>query len=336
MTKRPLKLLPVWLAISAVIIVAGIILMSLLGFNTAPERAKSYSFEVRYDVSVEIDPQKVSALEGICEQQFEAHNVSAAARQDGNDVTYNMTVITYVFSGDTSADALKLAKKGIDDAIKANAGLSEALISVDYYELSNVGGFAYDATWRGALGLTVGAIVALVYIGIRFGVGNAVTGLVLCAHDVAFTLSFLAIARIPTYTFAPLLFAAIAAVFSVVFWLIHCAQLRDAKKDAALRNLPSADAVSYAWENSWKKILIIAAAGIAMFAVAGGLAAAGVRLALLPAMISVAVAAYSSVLLGPALHIHIKGAFDKFFAKHKRYSGKKKAENRAAPEASEN
>lgn len=38
MTKRPVKLLPIWIAVSSVIILAGIILFALLGFNYSAER----------------------------------------------------------------------------------------------------------------------------------------------------------------------------------------------------------------------------------------------------------------------------------------------------------
>ena len=330
-TKRPLKLLPVWLAVSAVIIIAGIILMCLLGFNTSPDRQKSYVFEVRYDVSVEISPEKVETFEDICDTALKDQHLSVIERHDGSDSTVDMTVISYILPADSATDALGFAKEQIEK--QAEEKLPDAQISVEYHSLSMVEGLSDTATWRGAVALTVGALVGLIYIGFRFGVGSAVTGLCLAAHDAVFTLALFAIARIPTYAYAPLLFAAIAAVFSIAFWLIECMKLRDAKKDPALRSMEAAEAVSYAWEGSWKKIVILAAAGIAIFAVAGGIAAAGVRLFLLPAMLSVAVPVYSSLLLGPSLHIPVKAAFDKFAAKHKpRYFGKKKAEKAAEPE----
>lgn len=337
MTKRPLKLLPVFAAISAVVIIAGVILMALLGFDLSPQRPRTYSFELRYDVSVQIDEAKSEKLETLCETTLEANGITINGRQDGDDLSLDMKYIKYELPITTDEKALSAAKTAIENAIAADEQLSEAIVSVDYHRAIYVGGLYDAATLRGSIAAAVGVVVGLIYLAVRFGVGNALTGCVLCAHDALVTLSLLAILRIPTYTYAPLLFAAAAAFCSLLFWVIHCAQLRDAKKDATLRNLTSAESVEYAWENSWKKILIIAAAGIFIFAVAGSVAAAGVRLALLPLMISVATAAYSTVLLGPALHVHVRKAFDKFASKHKpRYIGKKKAEKSSASEASEN
>ncbi len=328
-TKRIYKLLPVWLAISAAVIIAGIILTCLLGFNTSPDRKKGYTVEVSYDVSVEIDPAKVEKLEGICDAALK--DVGVTDRQDGYDSTLDMTLISYILPADCSVEKLEAAQQAI--TTEAQTAFPDGNVRVAYHKIDNVSDIYYEPTWRGAVALTVGVVVGLIYIGFRFGVGCALTGLCLAAHDAVFTVALFAIARIPTYAYAPLLFATIAAVFSLVFWLLQCMKLRDAKKDPALRSLEAADAVAYAWEGSWKKIAILAAVSVAVFAVAGGVAAAGVRLFLLPAMLPVAVASYSSLLLAPALHIPVKTAFDKFSAKHKpRYFGKKKAEKPEEPE----
>ena len=327
-TKRLLKLLPVWLAVSAVIIIAGIILAALLGFNTAPDRAKSYSFEVRYDVSVAIDEEKVAALEKACDDAFAQAGVCPSDRQDGVDSTLNMTTITYIFNGTTDVAKLEGAKNALQGAFAST--YPNADVRAEYHAVENIPDLYYEIEWRGAVALTVGAVVGLIYIGIRFGVGCALTGLCTAAHDALFTVAFFALTRIPVYAYAPLLFAAVAAVFSMALWLIQCMALRDAKKDPAGRGMEAAEAVGAAWEANWKKIVIIAAAGVAIFAVAGGIAAAGARLFLLPGMVPVAVAAYSSLLLGPSLHVPVKAAFDKLSANRKpRYFGKKKGDKSA-------
>lgn len=335
MTKRPLKLLPVWLAVSAVIIIAGIILAALLGFNNAPDRKKSVTFEVRYDVSVDIDPERAAALGELCDKALEKYTVS---RREGDDISYDMTVITYTLSENVTETQLGDVKKAITDGIAEKGDMfADSDISMDYHILEGIPVISHKTVWRGAVALTVAAVVGLIYVCIRFGIAQGLTGLVLAAHDAVFTVAFIAAARIPVYAFSPILFASVAAIFSIALWLVHCMKLRDVKKDAALRNLQSAEAVEYAWENSWLKIVIVASVALVLFAVAGGVAAAGVRYLLLPAMISVGAAAYSSLLLGPALHVHVKGAFDKLLAKHKpRYAGKKKAEKSAESEASAN
>ena len=46
------KLLPIWAAISAVLIIAGIVLMALLGFNTALDQPEHKTFDVYYNLSL--------------------------------------------------------------------------------------------------------------------------------------------------------------------------------------------------------------------------------------------------------------------------------------------
>ena len=62
MSKKRLNLLPVWAAISAVIIIAGIVLMALLGFNEALGRPESKTFDVYYNVVVDLSEGRKSEL----------------------------------------------------------------------------------------------------------------------------------------------------------------------------------------------------------------------------------------------------------------------------------
>ena len=56
MNKR-CKLLPVWLAVSAVILIAGIVLFALLGFNTSLDRPAYKTVDVSYNVVVELSEE---------------------------------------------------------------------------------------------------------------------------------------------------------------------------------------------------------------------------------------------------------------------------------------
>ena len=54
MTKRlkSLKLWPIFVAVSAVVILAGVILYALFGFNVSAEKPEYKTFEVQYNVVV--------------------------------------------------------------------------------------------------------------------------------------------------------------------------------------------------------------------------------------------------------------------------------------------
>lgn len=68
MTKRmkSIKLWPLFTAVSAVIILAGIILYALLGFNTATEKPEYKTFEVQYSVNAVLK-EKEEEIQKVCE-----------------------------------------------------------------------------------------------------------------------------------------------------------------------------------------------------------------------------------------------------------------------------
>ena len=85
MTKRfhTVKLLPVWLSVSGVIILAGIILFALLGFNFSANMPSSKTFEVVYDTPVLVEEDeagtpKTELLKTCCEGEFKKLGLTAA------------------------------------------------------------------------------------------------------------------------------------------------------------------------------------------------------------------------------------------------------------------
>ncbi len=319
---RPWKLLQIWLAVSAVVIIAGVILMALLGFNTASDDPETLQLEVRYNITIIKSEEPQEQLETLCEDVFGKNNISACEMQktqglgDGQD----WDAFVFKFSPDVSAETQAKVKEDIDAGVKElfKEPLTE-VYTVWHHEALQSGA---GAVWRGAI--AVGLVVALVYVGFRFGVGSALTGLALSVHDALFTLSIFAITRIPVYAAAPVLYAGIAAALFVVFWLIHCMKLRDIKKESQ-GSVGAEEAVEESFRSSWKKILLFAGIVAVALLLCGVIATAGVRAFFLPMLLCVAVALYSSLLLGPALHIPVKRCFDKFSRKGKaKYVGKQK------------
>lgn len=332
MSKRSVKLLPVWIAVSAVVIAAGIILFALLGFNFSADRPQSKTFEVKYDTVLVIN-EKEEDLQKLCEDEFRAQGVSYSAKATVEDVNLSNMVATgdmilrYTFNGDVSSDLLQAAKTKIVSAL-GGEGYADADTSVSVHSLEKEKFF--EADWRGAVAVATGVVVALIYVAVRFGVGSALTGLVACVHDVLATLALIVICRIPVYAYAPLLFGSIAAFLSVILWIVQCMKMRENFKDPSFRTLTAAEAVEESGKTARNTVLGISVSLALLFAVLGGVATAGVRLVLLPALIPVAVSTYSSLVFAPAVHAPIKEKFDRLAAKRKRYDyGKKKAEKSA-------
>lgn len=331
---RPVKLLPIWIAVSSVIILAGIILCAVLGFNYAAERPESKTFEVSYDIFIDIGYDEesnkayVTQLEDACEAAFTANGLSYSDRTtQENPQMAGSKKIVYTFSASASDDGLKQAKAAVDKYVATEYADVENIVQVDYHTVENLA--FHEADWRGAVALIVAAVLALVYVGVRFGVSSALTGLIACAHDTLFTLALFAILRIPMFAVSPLLLAGVAAVSSMILWLVQCVRMREAFKDPAAVSQDVKETVEESCMSSWKIVLFIAAALASVVVITGLVATASVRLLVLPALLPVAVSVYSSLLLAPAVHAPMRKSFSRFTVTKKRYVGKKKAEEQA-------
>lgn len=322
------KLFSVWIAVSAVIVIAGIALMALLGFNTASDFPNNVTFEVEYNVSVKVDEEAQGKLETIIEDAFSKNGVKILDIEKGEGVntTQDVTTIRYIADGKLPQEKLDAVKKAVDDAVATQilAGNEYAEVFAEWHteEVQPM----HEADWRGAVAIFVGVVVALIYVGVRFGVGSALTGLAVTVHDALFTVCLLAVCRIPVYAAAPIWYAAFAAALSLGFWLINCIKIRSLTKGPDAVSLNAEECVDETRRGVWKWIVFTAAAAAIALLLVGLVATAGVRALVLPALICVAAAVYSSLLFGPALHTHVKGAFDKIVRKKKtRYVGKPKA-----------
>lgn len=333
------KLLPVWAAVSAVIIIAGVLLMGLLGFNTASDRSRTAVLEVQYNVVVKNSDAAVKELEGVCEDALAEQGIGVLGKQtsDGVNDSQEWTTLRYTVSAEDAEKLGTVMEKvaSSDTQTKLSAAIAEetdgdsAVISelIEFYPAVHTEELVseYDWLWRGAA--AVGIVAALIYVGIRFGVGAAVTGLTVAVHDALFALSLLAIVRIPVFAAAPALYALIAAAISLALWIVHCCRIREITK-VSEQKLGAEETVALAYRGVFKTVVIsvcLVACAIVLCSVAGFIAAPSLAAAFAPMIVCALSAGYSSLLLGPALHVHVKGAFDKLKKQDKpRYVGKQK------------
>ena len=263
MTKHfyTVKKLPLWIAVSAVILAVGIALFAIFGFNTNTQAGKS--FELTYDAVVTI-ADGGDRVEEVCEDTFDGVGIryeqkfEAAPAIDNNSLAETGDVtVRYLFGEDVTEAELQAAREVI------LATLTGEFEGADLYVAIRTQGEAAsfaEPVWRGAVALVVAAVVVLVYMGFRFGWGRTVTGLVLTAHDVLLTLALLAITRIPVAAATPLLFAAAAAVISLLLWMVQCMKMRETFKDPAFRTMDAEEAVNECGKTSNKTVLSVAAA----------------------------------------------------------------------------
>lgn len=319
---RIFKLWPLFTAVSAVILIAGLVLGILFGYNYAADKIESKTIEVTYDAVVLIGEKTEEDLQKLCEDQIKACGLKYTQKR-----TYEVTnggMLEYTFASSASAEKLQAVKAAVESAIYAEDSVyadAEMYVNVHEYRAQPM----YEAIWRGAIGVGVGVIVALVYVGIRCGLGRALVGACLALHDSALVLAILALTRIPVYTYAPVLFASVGALLSVLLWLIQSVKMRENFKEASFRGVSAAEAISASLKSSLPAIVAILIALAVPVALFGGIAVGGVRLFVLPLLLPIAVSAYSSLCLGPVLYAPIKDKFDKMALKRKRrYAGAQK------------
>ncbi len=329
------KLFPIFVAISAVVIAAGIILYALLGFNASQDRPTRYTFDVRYNDSI---AENAETLQNFAETTFSDMGIAFSEKEVVKVYTANPGSSSYL--GETSyriarytvsvSDLAMLegARAAIQDYADTNSAAEDSLyfwgeVRVSWNEVVNL---PYNtAAWRGAIALALGAVVALAYVAIRFGVSLGVAGFVCCVHDALFTLGIFAIARIPVFSAAPLLYAAIAMLFSAILWIFFAGRVRANYKEPEFANLPAGEVAERTVKGSVKYLVIIAAALASVILLVGLVAVSGTRALVLPAIISAVVPLYSTLLIGPGVFAPIRKAFDKKRAEgKKRYVGKKK------------
>ena len=334
MTKRlkSLKLWPLFVAVSAVVILAGIILYALMGFNTTAEKPEYKTFEVRYNVVAVIN-NKEEDIQKVCEDAFADNGLTFDCKEVYSDVAGSTnletggTHLVYEFSATASDEALQKAKTAAESKMAFQNDEGDDL-GIEWTVTVNTvkGETFYEAGWRAAVAIAVGAVVVLVYTGVRFGVASALSGLVGMVNAAFFTLGLFVISRIPVYAVAPLLYAAIAAISFMILWLLHCMKMRDNFKDPEFGKPAADEAVAKSLLTSDKFVYCTAGALALFIALFGAVTAStAMMLLVLPALVGVCAALYSASLLAPAIHVYCKRSIDKFKNRKVRtYSGKKK------------
>lgn len=326
MNKFSSKALALWAALSAVVIIVGIVLFAVFGFNYAG--AQVGKIDVTYDAIVRIE-DKEDALRTLCEKVFEDEKVSFKKYSVSTEIDSNFLgetggrILTYVFDSSVSAETLQKAAAAISTRVGADSNFANAEILTSAHAAASE--TFSTAAWRGGLAIGIAVVVALVYLGFRFGWGTALAGLIACANDTLLTFALIALARIPVYAYSPLLYAGIAAIVTIVLWTVQSMRMRENFKDPAFTALSAQEAVTESCKTSWKLVLFVVLPLAVAFIVLGAVATAGVRLFMLPALLPLAVSVYSSLLLAPAAYVPMKDKFDRLKSKRKRYVGKKKA-----------
>ena len=316
------KKLTLFALLSAVIIIAGIVMYALMGFHNTADRK---TLEISYDVTVTI-ADKDDALATACENAISKQGLTYTAKQTSiaRDTTSagrtGDTLLSYTFANSVDTATIEKAAAAIRETLASEYAEAEIYVSVHSGQEAHF----YEAAWRAAVALAVVAVVALIYAAIRYGFANAITACIVAACGALMSAALFAIIPIPVYAYSPALYAGFGAVVSLLLWFFQSAKMRLTFKDPTSAALSAEEAIKKACRESRNTMLLIIIPLAVVFVIVGAVAAAGVRMFFLPALLPLAVSAFAAMLLGPAVLVPLKGRFDRMKS-NKRYVGKKKA-----------
>lgn len=312
------KLTVILSAVLGVILAVGIVLCAVLGFNNSEKDVKT--------VSVSMDAYQYNYfcgedVETACEDVFEAIGLEVEEKSVGTVEGYLCEVV-YSFDKDTDTEELRAAKKAIDSIVEMNEDWKDADISVTTGEVEIIGTMAKHYILRGVIAAAVFAVLALVYVWIRYNFH--VAAFVACGGVLAMllTTAVLAIVRIPvTPAIASVLAASV--LFTTVALLFNFNKLRTVQKEENVAEKSTEELVSssIAWKETGLLCGMLGVALLIMICV-GKAAIAWFSFA---AIIGLLVSAFLGLIYGPALYASVKKYADKVAAKNvSGYKGAKK------------
>lgn len=330
MTKNNFKItnkLPLWLAIPAVIILAGLILFFLLGFNPSASVANNKALLISHDAYINTSEEFGEDLKEVCETEIEKAGLevigcNAVTTAKGGQ-------LEYTFAPDTANDKLYTLWENIETALSADENLKFSIYSATVHE--NVSQYAYEYIWRAAISVGVALALAFVYVAIRYRLSMGLATLIAGIADVAVMLSLAIILQIPVTT-ALATAAIFATLYSILVSTVFFNKARTFFKSEEYASMPAAEVVELANGQSVKNVLLLGVSAAVFFALLAIFGGSAIRVFALPAICAVAASTFSGALLTPSLVGAFKANGDKMKAKKeekKRLAKQKEEEAKA-------
>ena len=289
----------IWLIITLLIVIAGMVFLGVFGLNQTPDNGKS--FEVRAGVDVDIDGSGKIAKDAAV-KYFNDNNLKYAAYATQ---VYDDGAM-FVFKFDTvSAPAVDTAalETAIQNALKANAQTEKLTAKVEgVYEVNVT---RYGEVLGVTLAIGVAAVAALLYLMLTEKPAAAVASFCSALISAVLFLSIIAVARIPAY---PAFTATLAFAFTLglIFSAVLTNRFREVMKIAGNEKLDKSAIAAKGVKQGLARIIFVTIAVLFAalpLAVFGGLSLTFVALQLVAA----AVAAMFAVLFWtPFLWIGLK------------------------------
>ncbi len=290
--------LKVYLIAVLVILVAGMTVLGLLGFNQNLDNKASYEMQVSVD---QIVGDSVSVLKTSADEAVNGFGgmLKGYSYQEMN----SGATLVYKFNYDVS-DKIDTVKTAVQTALD-NSSVSGVKAEVKVYE--NDGDF-YTQTLMAVLAVGIAVVVIFLYALIMTKLSGGVSVLCSSVLSVLLFTALMALTRIPAQPFFAILAAATVALSSAISLVITTSYKVAKKHDQKSSALELANGVN----SSLRKVYLIISLGILVTAIIAG-AACGLNSIFLGVAILVAgiSAVSSAVYMTPFIWSLIKGSKQK-------------------------
>lgn len=320
-----------WTVITAVIALIGVVVMAIFGVNNAANTQSCQKLVVNVQMAKTFYEEERDDIEDICKQAIADAGLTAIT-VSYDDISTSEHELVYSFSLDADLTALK-------DALQAE--LREAYPDQDFattmsYKqavLENLPGGYTAFLVRNTLAGAVMAVLAFIYVSLRYKLWNGITTFASAVATAAITCG-LTIATRVVLTSSVMYAVLFAELVSIALSVLFAAKAEEAeKKNGALTD---AEALSEAVPVcDAAKLCGAIAVAVAVVGVVGIFFATNFAWFALVAAFGLLAAAYSALLLAPSVFLVLRKPFAKAAAEKARYDYKKGVKKAKKEEASE-
>lgn len=307
--------------ILAIILAAAIVVGTLFGFN------KDATAKSNQTVTISTYKHNEAYLDDImsdCEDIFEDKILYEI---DSTVLYEDIIEHVYVFSADADLEETVAEIKAHFEARKNDASdelaINDVAVNITWHQESNVSYLAKNYVSRAIIASVIFAILAFVYVTLRFRRWDMGLLVVLAiVLGVGFTTAIIALVRIPV-TASTVYAIAGAGLLATITAIMTLHRVRLASKEEDAKNKSAAEIVTNAI--AWKEIVSLCTIlAVAMLFTGILVGKAGIWFAL-SALVGIVMAAFIGILYVPAVCIPLKGVVDaKIANKTVRYKGAEK------------
>ncbi len=320
--QKMVKKWKLWTIVVAVILVVGITMAAIFGFNTTVDFKSAKTVTIEYSYGT-----KANDLQAVCDASFAESGVSpiqskVTTSAPGEliyyfDVNADLTAATAALEGDIQAEM-------VEDGRLENASFINVRSNVEEFQ----SGIAEGYVLRAAIAVGVFAILAFAYVSLRYKLSMGITMAATMLATGGLTVALVAHTRIPvTASFAYV--AAFAVFVASVLAMMIFNPFRD-----ALKEKKKEDESKSAQENAEERVtsavdtkkLVFVTAALAVGVALVGAFVSTARWFALSAFVGLLAAFFAAWAFAPALlavlDAHIKKSEKPLFAAKKKKEGK--------------